>query len=173
MDTRRVVILGLFVAVAGVLHAVESWLPLPIPIPGAKLGLANIVSLLVISLYGWRDALLVATMRVLLGTLLGGAFLGPALAMGMSGALISAVGMAYAYTHFRPVFSLVGISIIGAALHNLAQISVAAALVASSGLFWYLPYLLLFALPTGLATGLTASFFLAKLPQNPKLEKFR
>ena len=173
MDTRRVVILGLFVAIAGVLHAVESWLPLPIPIPGAKLGLANIVSLLVISIYGWRDALLVAILRVLLGSLLSGALLGPAFAMSMCGALISATGMAYAFYHWRPMFSLVGISIIGAALHNLSQITVAAFLVASPGLFWYLPYLLLFALPTGLATGLTTSFFLAKLPRNREVEKFR
>lgn len=173
MDTRRVVTLGLMVAIAGVLHAVENWLPLPVPVPGAKLGLANIVSLLVISLYGWRDALLVAVLRVLLGTLLGGAFLGPAFAMSMSGALVSALGMAYAYHHWRPMFSLVGISILGAVFHNTAQISVAALLVSSSGLFWYLPYLLLFALPTGLATGLTAKFFLARLIPVRGVEKFR
>ncbi|MDR3589328.1 MAG: Gx transporter family protein [Negativicutes bacterium] len=172
MDTRRVVILGLFVAIAGVLHAVEGWLPLPVPVPGAKLGLANIVSLLAISMYGWRDALVVAVLRVVLGSLLGGTFLGPAFAMSMSGALISAVGMAFAYRYLRPMFSLVGISIIGAVLHNLAQIAVAATLVASPGLFWYLPYLLLFALPTGVATGLTTIFFLSKLPRGDT-EKFR
>ncbi len=108
MDTRRIVILGLFVAIAGVLHAVESWLPLPVPVPGAKLGLANIVSLLAICIYGWRDALLVAVLRVVLGTLLTGTFLGPAFAMGMTGALVSTLGMAYAYQHWRPLFSLAG-----------------------------------------------------------------
>ena len=135
MNTRRVVILGLFIAVAGVLHAVEAWLPLPLPVPGAKLGLANIVSLFVIVRYGWRDALFVAVLRVFLGTLLGGAFLGPAFAMGMSGAVVSAVVMGYVYSFWRPTFSLVGISIIGAVCHNLAQISVAAFVVASGGLF--------------------------------------
>jgi heptaprenyl diphosphate synthase len=164
MNTRRLVILGLYVAIAGVLHAVEAWFPLPIPVPGAKLGLANIVSLLVIANYGWRDALLVAGLRVLLGSLLGGAFMGPAFAMSLGGAFISSVVMAYAYSHWRPVFSLVGISIIGAVAHNVAQIAVAALLVSSAGLFWYLPYLVLFALPTGLATGYTAIFFLKKLP---------
>lgn len=168
MNTRRLVIIGLLVAIAGVLHAVESWVPLPVPVPGAKLGLANIISLVAISLYGWRDAVLVAVLRVLLGSLLGGAFLGPSFAMSISGALVSATAMAFVYYRWRPTFSLVGISIIGATVHNVTQISVAALLVSSGGLFWYLPYLLLLSLPTGLATGLTAAYFLAKLPQSAR-----
>lgn len=164
MNTRRLVVLGLFVAIAGVLHAVEGWLPVPIPVPGAKLGLANIISLLAIVLYGWRDALLVATLRVLLGSLLGGMLLGPSFAMGLSGALSSTVAMALVYRYGRSIYSLVGISMVGAAVHNLAQLLMASVLVNSLGIFWYLPYLMLFALPTGLATGWTALFFLNKLP---------
>jgi heptaprenyl diphosphate synthase len=76
--------------------------------------------------------------------------------------------MAVAYYRWRPTFSLVGISIIGATVHNVTQIAVAALLVSSGGLFWYLPYLLLLALPTGFATGLTAAYFLAKLPQSAR-----
>jgi heptaprenyl diphosphate synthase len=83
-DTRRLTILGLFVTVAGVLHAVEVWVPLPVPVPGAKLGLANIVSLAVIELYGWREALVVAVARVALGALLGGAFSGRRLRWGLA-----------------------------------------------------------------------------------------
>lgn len=162
MDTRRLVVLGLFVAIAGVLHIAESWLALPVPVPGAKLGLANIVALTVIHCYGWRDALTVTILRVLLGSLLGGALIGPAFAMSMGGGLASVAVMAWAHRKWRPAFSLVGISVLGAATHNIAQISIAALLVASSGLYWYLPYLLLFALPTGVATGLTVSYFLAK-----------
>ncbi len=164
VDTRRLIILGLLVAIAGVLHAVEGWLPLPVPVPGVKLGLANIISLVAIVLYGWRDALAVAAVRVVLGTLLGGAFLGPSFALGISGALASTVAMAYACRRWRPALSLVGVSVLGAAVHNLAQISVAALLVSSATLLWYLPYLILFALPTGLATGFTAAFLLARLP---------
>ncbi len=164
-DTRRLIILGLFVAVAGVLHAVEARLPLPVPVPGVKLGLANIVSLVVIELYGWRAALAVAVARVVLGSLLGGAFLGPSFALGLSGAAASTLAMAYAHARWRPALSLVGVSVLGAAVHNLAQIAVAALLVASAAIFWYLPYLALFALPTGLATGFTAAYFLARLPR--------
>ena len=164
-DTRRLIILGLFVSVAGVLHAVEAWLPLPVPVPGVKLGLANIVSLVVIVWFGWRDALAVAAVRVVLGTLLGGVFLGPAFALGLSGAAASTLAMAYAWSQWRPALSLVGVSGLGAAVHNLAQIAAAAVLVSNAALLWYLPYLLLFALPTGLATGFTAAYFLEKLPR--------
>lgn len=165
MDTRRMVLLSLFVAMAAVLHVVETWIPIPLPVPGAKLGLANIIAVLTIALYGWRAALSVAVLRVLLGSLLGGTLLGPAFAMSLCGALLSTGIMAYGYRHWQPRFSIVGISVIGAATHNLAQIVVAALLVVSPGLLWYLPYLLLFAIPTGLGTGLVACYLLPKVPQ--------
>lgn len=163
-NTKRIVLLALLIAMASVLHVVESWLPLPLPVPGIKLGLANIVSLTVIAMFGWRDAIYVAIVRVFLGALFGGIFLGPAFAMSISGALGSTVAMALVYHYWHPDFSLVGISIIGAVIHNMVQIVVAALLVSSVTLLWYLPYLILFALPTGLATGITTIYFIEKVP---------
>ncbi len=162
-NTRRMVLLALFVAIASVLHVVEAWIPLPLPVPGIKLGLANIVSLVVIAIYGWQDAFFVAILRVLIGSLFGGAFLGPAFAMSISGALISTAVMAFVFRFWQPPFSIVGVSVIGAVVHNLAQILVAALVVVSSSLLWYLPYLVLFAVPTGLATGFTTAYFLTKV----------
>jgi heptaprenyl diphosphate synthase len=97
MNTRRMVLLALFVSMGAVLHVVEGWLPLLLPVPGAKLGLANIISVLVIAIYGWRPALFVAVLRVFLGALLGGTLLGPAFAMSLCGALVSTLVMAYGY----------------------------------------------------------------------------
>ena len=162
--TRRMIMLALCVAVAGILHVVESGLPVLLPVPGAKLGLANMVSLFVLAAYGWRDALYVAGLRVVLGSLLGGGLLGPSFVMAMSGALVSILVMTWGRRLERPAFSLVGISILGAAAHNVAQIVVAAALVASYGLFWYLPYLLLLAVPTGFFTGYGVASFLTRMP---------
>jgi len=164
-NTRHMVLLALFIAMASVLHVVESWLPLPLPVPGIKLGLANIVSLIIIVMFGWRDAIYVSILRVFLASLFGGILLGPAFAMSLSGAIGSIALMAYAYHHWHPTFSVIGISIIGAVIHNVVQIMVAALLVSSVTLLWYLPYLILFALPTGLATGMTTSYFLAKVPR--------
>lgn len=164
-NTRRMVLLALFIAMASVLHVVESWIPVPLPVPGIKLGLANIISLFVIIIFGWRDAIYVAMLRVFLASLFGGMLLGPTFAMSASGALSSTVIMAYVYYYWHPKFSLLGISIIGAVIHNMVQIMVAASLVESVDLLWYLPYLILFAIPTGLATGLTTVYFVAKVPK--------
>ncbi|MBP2639731.1 MAG: Heptaprenyl diphosphate synthase component [Firmicutes bacterium] len=166
MDIRRMMILSLFVAIASILHIVESWFPLPFPIPGVKLGLANVVSILAIAFYGWREALLVALLRVMIGSLFGGTVLGPSFAMSMGGALISTAVMAYIYQYHRSIFSIVGISIIGAVFHNSAQIIIAALLVVSTGLLWYLPYLILFAVLTGAGTGFTAAYLLLKIPRD-------
>ena len=166
MDIRRMVILSLFVAIAAILHIVESWFPLPFPIPGVKLGLANVVSILAIAFYGWRAALLVALLRVMIGSLFGGTVLGPSFAMSMGGALISTAVMAYIYQYHRSIFSIVGISIIGAVFHNSAQVIIAALLVVSTGLLWYLPYLILFAVLTGAGTGFTAAYLLLKIPRD-------
>ncbi len=162
--TKRIVFLALLVAIAAVLHVVESSLPVPVPVPGVKLGLANIISLLTIIMFGWREAVYVAIARVLLGSLFSGSLFGPAFVMSMGGALASIFIMVYISNNCQKVFSLVGVSIFGAAIHNLAQVVLAAALVNSLGLLWYLPYLLLFAVPTGLCTGLAANYFLAKAP---------
>ena len=164
-NTRRLVLLALFIAMASVLHVVESWLPLPLPVPGIKLGLANIISLIIIVMYGWRDAIYVAVLRVILASLFGGIFLGPAFAMSLGGAIVSIAFMNYAYLHCHPTFSIIGISIIGAVIHNVVQIMVAATLVSSVSLLWYLPYLILFALPTGIVTGMTTHYFLEKFPR--------
>lgn len=164
-NTRRMVLLALLIAMASVLHVVESWLPLPLPVPGIKLGLANIVSLIVIVMFGWRDAIYVAIVRVFLVSLFGGIFFGPAFAMSVSGAIGSTLVMAYVYRHWHPGFSLIGISIIGATIHNVVQIAVAALLVSSVTLLWYLPYLILVALPTGFVTGMTTIYFIAKVPR--------
>lgn len=161
--TRRIVLLALFVTIASVLHVVEGALPLPLPVPGVKLGLANIVSLIVIITYGWREALYIAVLRVMIGSLLGGAFLGFTFAMSLGGALTSTLIMLLGYRYGVPPFSLIGVSVLGAVAHNVTQLSIAAIAVNSVGLLWYLPYMLLFAVPTGIMTGLVAYYFRAKI----------
>ncbi|WP_371371536.1 Gx transporter family protein [Sporomusa aerivorans] len=164
MKTKRMVLLALLVAMAATLHIVESWLPLPVPVPGAKLGLANIISLLAILMFGCKEAVYIAVARVLVGSLFGGSLLGPAFIMSMGGAISSIFVMGYFRQNYSQAFSLVGVSVAGAVTHNTAQILLAAALVDSAGLLWYLPYLLLFAIPTGLFTGLAANYLVAKSP---------
>jgi heptaprenyl diphosphate synthase len=165
MRTRNIVVLGLLTAIAGILHVVESWLPLPLPVPGVKLGLANVVSLFALTAFGLRGAFYVTILRGLLGALLSGTLAGPAFAMSIGGGLISVCFMAIAYQYWHPPFSLIGISMIGATAHSTAQVFIASIAVSSMGLLWYVPYVILFAVPTGILTGFTTVFFLSKMPE--------
>jgi len=160
MQTRSTILLGLLIAIAGILHIVESWLPLPLPLPGAKLGLANVISLVALVCFGWRQALCVAIGRVLLGSAFSGVLLGPTFVMSLSGAVGSLLVMGYAWHYWRPYLSIIGISVLGSFVHNTIQLSIASLLVSSYGVLWYLPWLTLFALPTGIATGMCAAVFL-------------
>lgn len=150
--TRRVVFLALLVAMATALHVVEGMLSIPLPVPGAKLGLANIITLLAIYLYGFRDGLKVSLMRVVLGSLIGGMFLSPGFLLGLSGALCSTVVMALLLKHSK-CFSMIGVSLAGAVGHNLGQLLAACLLLQSAAIIYYLPILLLAGIPTGFITG--------------------
>jgi len=158
--TKKMVQLSLLVAVGIALHVFEAMLPVlnALPVPGAKLGLANIVTLLTLVLLGYREALVVVLLRSLLASLVAGTFLTTTFYLSFAGALGSGLVMGLLYRFGRGHLSLVGISICGAVAHNVSQLLVAALLILQAGIFMYLPYLLLFALPTGYFTGLVVSY---------------
>lgn len=151
-DTRKLVFLSLLVAMGTALHVFEGVIAIPLPVPGVKLGLANLATLLALHLYGLRDALTVALMRVLLASLIGGVFLSPGFLLAMTGALGSTLVMSLLLKRTR-CFSMIGISVAGAAAHNLGQLLAASLLLGSGAIVYYLPVLLLAALPTGICTG--------------------
>jgi len=156
MQTGRMVRLAMLVAGAAALHALEGLIPNPLTVslgPGAKLGLANVVSVAVVMHYGLRDAMAVAVLRALLGSLIGGTFLTLGFFLSLSGAVVSAAGMGLAFLALGNRLSAVGLSLLGALLHNLAQLTVASLLARHFGLFVHLPYLLLIAIPTGYFVG--------------------
>ncbi len=152
--TRKLVYLGLMVGMAMGLHIFESMIPIPAPFPGAKLGLANIVTLFVIVNFGPKEAVMVTIMRTLLGSLMTGTFFNITFFLSFAGGVTSSLVMGVAYQFLRDNFSLVGISVLGALTHNVVQVAVAAYFVSTAGIFFYLPYLLLFALPTGFFVGM-------------------
>ena len=123
-------------------------LQLFIPLPGIKLGLANIVTLIAIYLLGSANALFIVVCRCFLGSLFGGGF--TALLFSLTGGILSLFIMLLARK--LPCFSIYGVSILGAAAHNVGQICAAMLLMQSHYVAAYLPYLLLVALFTGFAT---------------------
>lgn len=158
----RVARLGMLLGVALVLYAVESALPSPFPF--LRIGLANIATLIALLTLGFADALAVTVLRVLVASLIVGTFLGPAFGLAMAGGVAGAVGMGLAARYALPPLSVVGVSVVGAVLHNLAQLGVLAGFYTGTGpALRLLPVALLVSAVTGLVTGLFALFALEKL----------
>lgn len=156
--TRKMIFLALLISIGMVLGIVESYLPMPMPIPGAKLGLSNVVQLIVIAVYGYREGLAVAVIKSLLVSIGTGNMSG--LMYGLPAALMSTLVMVVTYRYLRDKFSLIGISILGALSHNLSQILVATAVLSNFKIIFYYPYMALISIVTGYFIGLTAYFFI-------------
>lgn len=141
---------GMLLALALCLSWLETMLPLGmfIPLPGVKLGLANVVTLAALYLLDVPGALSLTALRCLLGAALGGGW--TALLLSLSGGMLSAAAMAA--VRRLPILSIYGVSLLGAACHGLGQLAAACLLSASPGLLAYLPFLLLAGILTGVAT---------------------
>ena len=161
--TRDITLCAVLTAAALVLSLVESALPLQalVPLPGVKLGLANTVALYAVYRLSARQALAISLCRVLLLFFLSGSV--TALFMSLCGALLSLCAMLAARRLAREALSVLGISVVGAAFHAIGQILCAIALTGGTAVFYYLPLLLLSAVPCGLLTGLCAAGLLKKL----------
>ncbi len=152
---RRRTELGLLTAASLVLFVFESFLPSPVP--WLKIGLANIVTVTVLARDGFRAALAVTLVRVVIGSLLLGSFLSPAFLLSLSGALVALAAMAAARAAAPRLLSVVGVSIVGAVGHNVGQLAVVAVLfLRAREVFHLLPYLTLSATLVGVLTGLSA-----------------
>ncbi|MBQ9737700.1 MAG: Gx transporter family protein [Clostridia bacterium] len=160
ITTKRIGLTAIFVSLGLVLQYTENRI-LITPIPGGKLGLANIVSILNIFMLGGKNALLVAVVRAFLGGLLtGGAMTVP---YSMAGAIASVLIMYFFKRLFYPKMSMVGMGMIGAVFHNLAQLVVAALMYGSVYVFSYLPFLLILSLVSGATTGCAAQIFSGRI----------
>lgn len=153
--TQRLARAALLTALALGLSWMERFIPLQllVPLPGIKLGLANLVTLFALYFLGGRMALAILCVRCLLGSLFGGGV--TAFCFSITGGLLALAVMALARR--LPVLSVYGVSILGAAAHHVGQILVAVALLHSGYVVAYLPFLLLVAIATGFLTGAISS----------------
>lgn len=161
-DARSLTGVALLVAVAAVLGLVESAMIPPLPVPGVRLGIANIAVVLALALYGRAAALRVAVMRVLIVALATGALGGPSFVLALGGALSAWAVMALLWR--VPGVSPLGCSVAGAAAHVAAQLLLAAVVVGNAAALLLSPVALGIALPCGLAIGHAARVLLARLP---------
>jgi len=169
---RRLTRTAVFTAMALALSVVESAVPLGIivPVPGLKLGFANIVTLFVLFTDGFPTAFAVTLLRGVLGAFFASTgFM--SMAYSLAGGLLSLFVMALMKPGQKRVFSLYGISAAGAAVHNAAQIGVAFLMLSDSAVLLYLPLLLIVSLFTGGVTAAAAQLVLARF-RKPDLERF-
>ena len=153
MDTRKTVHMGMLVALAMILSFIESQIPAFVAIPGIKVGLANIAVIFALYRFGFREALTVSVIRVVLGSLLFGSVL--SLLYSLAGALVSLAGMAL--MRRTGFFGMMGTSVCGALLHNLGQTAVAWLILRTRAVVYYLPFLIISAVAGGIVTGIVAS----------------
>lgn len=147
-------------ALALILFTVEMQIPNPLPIPGMKLGLANIVTVYCVFRYQPAETALVIAARLLLGTMFAGNF--SALIYSACGAFCCLLGM-LALRKVLPEKQIWLCSVIGAMLHNFGQILAAAAVMRSLAVVSYLPVLLVAGTAAGLFTGLCAQIVLRRI----------
>ena len=159
---RRLAMLALLTAAALMIYGLESLLPTLLPIPGIKLGLANVVTLVTLKRYGARDAFLVLVSRILLSSFFFGQLL--SLIYSFCGGVFCMLVCMLVNRALRGNY-LYLTSIFGAVFHNLGQLLVAFLVTAVPGVLAYFPFLMLSAVVTGLFTGLCAHFALRHLPK--------
>ncbi len=152
---RKITLCALLVAMALGLSYVERFIPLQliVPLPGVKLGLANVVTMLALYFLGAGPAFTVLIVRCVLGSIFGGGLSG--LAFSLTGGLLAMAVMAL--TRRIPFLSIYGVSIFGAAAHNMGQILAAVVMLGSWTVTSYLPLLLCTAVATGFVTGAISS----------------
>lgn len=150
----------MFTTLALIIFTIESAIPPFVPVPGIKLGLANIITLVVLMSFSPKDAFFVLLTRIFLSTLLFGQAM--SLLYSLAGGIFCFIAMSLVNRLLQKHF-LYLTSIIGALFHNLGQILVAYLLTFVPGVFSYLPFLLLSGILTGLFTGLCAQFTLKYL----------
>lgn len=163
--TQKMTFISVLVAQALVLHIFERMIPIPFIAPGAKLGLSNIITVVSLYTFGFKDSFIIIILRILLSTLIGSSM--SSLLYSLSGGILSLLTM-YALKQLgKNNISIVGVSIVGSFFHNVGQIIVSALVVQNMNMILYFPLLAAAGMGTGFFVGLTSSYllsFLQKLP---------
>jgi len=153
MSTKKLTQLSLLTAAALVLYVIEMQLPTLIPVPGVKLGLANIITVVAIYRFRFSETVLLVGVRIFLGALFAVGM--SALIFSASGAILCLLGMGL-LKKIIPAGYLPLSSVFGAIFHNVGQVGAAVWVLKSPGVLAYLPILLVSGCITGLFTGICA-----------------
>ncbi|XUB37834.1 heptaprenyl diphosphate synthase component I [Enterococcus sp. DIV0876] len=159
---QRIIFISLLVAQGVVIGLVENMIPYPFAFaPGAKLGLANLITIIALFTMPKKDSFLLIWLRLILTTLLGGTV--STFLYSMSGALLSYFGMLLVKQLGPKRVSIIGISAAGGFLHNVGQLVTASWIAQSWSVMLYLPVLSFFGILSGIAIGIAANYLLQRV----------
>lgn len=162
MNLKKIVRLSMLISLSVVISIIESYIPIFNNIvPGLRLGLSNIIILFTLYKYSFKDSLYVSIVRVILVGLLRTGLFSVSFFFSLSGAIFSILFMYFAKK--IKLLSVVGVSIIGSISHSIGQIIIAILILKNSNVIYYLPYLLILSIPTGIITGLITKKILNKV----------
>ena len=169
-NVHKIALLGVLTAGTIVIAILESFIP-SIGIPGVKLGLANIMILVILYELGILDAIIVNLTRVLVVGLVRGTFLSMGFVMSLAGAALSLGVMILFYLVIKK-FSIVGVSVIGSLFHVTGQVLVAMIYLGTAYVIFYLPIIAISAIITGVLVGFTAKMIISTGVIKKQKEKY-
>ena len=162
MSTKRLATDGLFLALALVVSYIEVLIPIPIGIPGVKIGLANAIVMVLLFFSTWQRTLIISIMRIfLVGFLFGNPM---TISYSLAGGILSLLVMLLLKKIHG--FSTVGISVGGGVAHNIGQLSVAVLLMENARIYYYAPVLLITGTIAGVVIGVLTGILVKKLPKS-------
>ena len=158
MKTRKIAYLGVFLALALILSYVESLIPFYFGIPGVKLGLTNLIVVVMLYCTGTKEAFGVSVARILLaGFLFGNLF---SILYSLAGGVLSFIVLCLLKKPGR--FHVISVSVTGGISHNIGQLIAAAFVVETYDIFYYMPFLLIAGVATGFVIGMLAQEFILR-----------
>ena len=158
MKVQKMALLGVLTAAAIVIAILESFIP-SVGVPGVKLGLANIVILIILYELGIVEAIIVNLLRVLVVGLVRGTFLSMGFLMSLTGAIMS-LGIMILFYLLIKKFSIIGVSVVGSIFHVTGQILIAMIYLGTTYIVLYLPIIAISAIITGVFVGIVSQLII-------------
>ena len=159
MKTKKLTVMALTTALAMILSFVESQIPAFVAVPGVKMGLANIAVVFALYKLGWKEAVAISLVRVVLVSMLFGSI--ASLFYSLAGAVLSLAGMGLLKKGGR--FTEIVVSVAGGILHNIGQIAMASIILETDALRYYLPFLLLSGIVAGVVIGVVSAIMVKRI----------
>lgn len=156
-NTKKIIRLSLLTTIALTIFMIEANIPPLVPVPGIKLGLSNVVTLIVLFMYGYKEATTVLFIRIILGSIFAGQAM--TLMYSISGGMVCLIIMSVAKKILGKK-SIWFTSVLGAIAHNCGQLATAIIIMNTTYILYYLPILLISAIITGAFIGIIVQYII-------------